>query len=104
MEIGFLKIIEVSYNISTLFLLSLIAYLLLKDKFAFENLKRKKYSSENSNVNKDNKKNRQLDNTIGPCPYELVKKLSNHGWTKEEISKKVGLPSGEVELVLKFKA
>ena len=116
MEIGLLTIIEITYNISTLFLLSLIAYLLLKEKSAFGKLKPKIAFNKSNNKNKKNQMhalrnkenstqlyNQKNNLTVGN-PYELVNKLAKHGLTKREISKRLKLPRGEVELVLKFNA
>lgn len=115
MEIGPLNIIELSYDIATFFLLSLIAGLLIKDKLPFFNFKKKisaqhgekkkwirKIKAPKQNFMKHQPLDTKPSRTIESCPYALVKKLANHGWSIEEIVKKVGLPYGEIELVIKF--
>lgn len=104
MDIGLVKVIGLTYNFSTLFLLGLIVYLLIKEKYVFDKFSLKKLLNQEKKVNSGVKNDSELKSSIRTRPYGLVKKLSNKGWTKEEISKKVGLPCGEIELVLKFKS
>ena len=51
---------------------------------------------------KRNKNNRTSDERI-PGPYENVEKLADSGLSAGEISKKVGVPKSEIELIVRLK-
>lgn len=117
MENEILNILKLSVDIANIIIFTLIAIFLIKNKelFYIKNIKKNAEEKDTENQTavflsptqkyKETSEPKEcIKDKYNTHPYELVRRLYDLDWDLADIAKKVGLPFGEVELVIKFKA